>query len=289
MMKRKSQKREVEALGVVEESSKKKSRRQPQIGDRYGKLVVVSKADKPPHLKARGNYWLCQCDCGGTTIQPTRVLNSGNTTSCGCKIRPSIVGEKFGKLTVVEKIGTKGDKNKTRQTWLCKCECGGDRIVDTDSLKSGKTTSCGCRNKTHGMSQTRLYRIWSKMKQRTLNPKNNRYSNYGGRGIAICDEWLTFDSFKEWALLNGYSDDLSIDRIDVNGNYEPSNCRWTDNLTQANNKRTNVYYTHNGETLTFTQWCRKLNIDKEMARNKIRHHNYTIGQALGLETLIKKN
>lgn len=111
--------------------------------------------------------------------------------------------------------------------------------------------------------RTRLYRIFDHMKQRCYNKNNNRYKHYGGRGIVVCDEWNSdFDVFYNWAYENGYDDTLTIDRIDVNGNYEPSNCRWITNLEQQNNKRNNVLLTYNGKTQTMAQWARELNINR---------------------------
>lgn len=145
-----------------------------------------------------------------------------------------ITGQKFGKLTVLEYEG----RNDNRvQFWLCKCDCGNESIVRSSNLKSGNSKSCGCsindsRHKTnkantkHGKCNTRLYSIWSGMKSRCNYEKNDSFNDYGKRGISVCDEWEDdFQTFYDWAMRNGYSDDLSIDRIDNDGNYEPSNCR----------------------------------------------------------------
>jgi len=108
----------------------------------------------------------------------------------------------------------------------------------------------------HGMTNTRLHHIWKSIKQRCYNPNNNRYSNYGGRGITVCDEWRnSFNAFYEWAMANGYADDLTIDRKDTNGNYEPSNCCWATQKEQQNNRRNNCLITHNGETHTLAEWA----------------------------------
>lgn len=153
-----------------------------------------------------------------------------------------LTGQRFGMLTVIERAET---INK-RTRWLCKCDCGNEVIAEAYNLKSGHTQSCGClqreatsqANKTHGMSNTRLYRIWCDMHNRCYQKSYHAYQHYGGRGIVISDPWLRdFQPFYDWAMANGYRDDLSIDRIDPNGNYSPDNCRWVTMAEQNKNKR----------------------------------------------------
>ncbi len=152
----------------------------------------------------------------------------------------NLVGQKFNKLTVIERDYS---QNK-RPYWLCKCDCGNIVSVRGDLLRSGNTKACGCLYKKHGQAthtnRSRLYNIYHGMKKRCYNKKCNDYKYYGGRGIKICDEWLLpngFIRFYNWAVNNGYSDSPTIDRVDVNGNYEPSNCRWVDMKTQLKNRR----------------------------------------------------
>ena len=169
-------------------------------------------------------------------------------------------GQKFGRLTVIERAKK---ENERHAVWLCICDCGNYVTVKSDNLKSGNSKSCGClakeltrqRSLKHGEFGSRLYNIWAHMKNRCNNPSDKRYKDYGGRGITFCKEWNDFESFRDWASANGYRDDLTIDRIDVNGNYEPSNCRWATIEEQANNKRNNLVYTLNGRTQTLAQWC----------------------------------
>ena len=142
-------------------------------------------------------------------------------------------------MKVIKKMPDKKINGKQRKMVLVECtKCGKQKEVRADVKQT--TDYCrGCSSKTHGMTKSRLYNIWSNMKSRCNNPTNNRYQYYGGKGITVCDAWLnSFESFAEWANTNGYSEALSIDRINVNGNYEPSNCRWADSFTQAVNKQT---------------------------------------------------
>lgn len=201
-----------------------------------------------------------------------------------------LTGQKFGRLTVLRKATDEeiGDRDRKRGVfWCCQCDCGNTELVIVPSvvLKSGHTQSCGCiqKEKTskHGLSNSRIYSIWSSMKDRCLNPNHHAFNCYGGRGITICKEWMdSFESFHSWALENGYKEGLTIDRIDVNGNYEPSNCRWVTMKEQGNNRRTNHLVTFNGKTLTMSQWCEELNVPPYIVKSRINQHKWSIEQAL---------
>lgn len=174
------------------------------------------------------------------------------------EIRVDLTGKRFGHLTVICRSGSKNN----RTLWECRCDCGVTAFVDTHSLSTGNTKSCGCqkhRGRTiHGQAagnQTRLYRIWAAMKKRCKNPSNTNYDHYGGRGIRVCGDWNDFIPFRDWALANGYTDSLTIDRIDPNGNYEPKNCRWVTYAVQENNTTRNHYVEAYGKRMTVSQWA----------------------------------
>lgn len=174
-----------------------------------------------------------------------------------------LIGKRFGRLTVIRKDYKPKGSSGYRYYWICKCDCGNIKSVRSDQLRENSTTiSCGCYNKelsskklaeatrTHGMSSTKLYTMWRDMRHRCYSKKTDRYENYGGRGIEVCNDWNEkFESFMEWAFNNGYKEGLSIDRIDVNGNYEPSNCRFVTIKEQYRNKTNNVFVEYEGRKI----------------------------------------
>ncbi len=180
-------------------------------------------------------------------------------------------GQRFGMLTVVCK-DHKGSDGKWY--YKCQCDCGNTAIVRSNALTTGNTKSCGCQKgnrHTHHLSKTRLYGIWVGMRDRCNNPRNPAYVRYGGKGVCVCKDWdCDFFSFRKWALQNGYSAELSIDRIDVNGNYEPSNCRWATAKEQADNKTCNILITIGDRTQNLQQWCDEYGIKRNTVNTRVR-------------------
>lgn len=187
----------------------------------------------------------------------------------------NIEGKRFGRLIAIENVG----KNKQgRMLWKCKCDCGNTIVTTITHLTTKQTLSCGCLRKEkvtrlntkHGKTNTRLYKIWDSMKQRCYNHNAKNYKNYGGRGIKIYNKWLNdFESFYNWSMENGYKDTLSIDRIDGNKDYEPSNCKWSTRKEQNNNRRNNKLITYKGKTKTIAEWSNELGISYDVIKYRI--------------------
>lgn len=176
---------------------------------------------------------------------------------------------RFGRLAVLEMIGYHICPGRYKcKMWRCKCDCGNDVITRGKSLSGGVTKSCGClrdelqhkRVTKHGDCKSRLYSVWDSMRQRCNNPNNSAYKNYGGRGISICEEWDDYSSFKNWAIDSGFDDsaergECTLDRIDVNGDYCPENCRWVSMKIQSANRRNSLYLELNGVRKSLIEWA----------------------------------
>ena len=196
---------------------------------------------------------------------------------------------RFGRLTVIKRNRDKFIGKRKYVMWLCKCDCGNVVTVYATHLQQGRCKSCGClkreklikRNTTHGLSNTRLYQIYADMKDRCYNQNNSCYKDYGGRGIVVCNEWLnSFRNFYDWSIANGYKKSLTIDRIDVDGDYTSDNCRWSIQVEQQNNKRNNHLLTYNGETKTLSQWAKELGIKGVTLSARINIYGWSIERAL---------
>jgi hypothetical protein len=184
------------------------------------------------------------------------------------------IGQRFNSWLVIKRYGKQGKQ----PTWLCVCDCGNEGIIPSYNLKSGRSTNCGCKRKetlskmntTHGMTNSRLYNIWLNMKRRCYSLNASDYGRYGGRGITVCKEWYNdFQVFYDWSVQNGYTSKLTIDRIDNNGNYAPSNCRWTTRKIQANNSSHNHFITFKEERKTLSEWCCELNLNYHTIKRRI--------------------
>lgn len=185
-----------------------------------------------------------------------------------------LTGKRYGKLVVLDRAANIG----RQVAWRCQCDCGNEKTTTGWNLKSGQCLSCGCIVKEtsrmnpvkHGQSYTRLYHIWIGMKQRCYYAKHRHYDRYGGRGITVCAEWVDdFDAFYDWSMEHGYTDNLTIDRIDVDGSYSPSNCRWITLADQNGNTSKTKLYEANGEKHTIAEWSRITGIPKSTIRNRL--------------------
>lgn len=202
-----------------------------------------------------------------------------------------IIGQKFGRLTVIKLDHIKTTYRKFYY-YLCKCECGNEYVVIKGALLNGSTRSCGCYNNEvraekcrqrakHNLTDTRLHAIWEKMKGRCFCKTQPDYKIYGGRGITVCEEWKNdFMNFYSWAISNGYQDNLSIDRIDVNGNYEPNNCRWVSQKQQQRNRRNNRLITYNGETHCLFEWAEIYGINPKILSQRLNRDKMNFKQAI---------
>ena len=200
-----------------------------------------------------------------------------------------LTGQRFGRLEVLkldhkqQKVNKNGIKTGNVYYWLCKCSCGNLKVIRGTHLTNGLIQSCGCLQKetiakvaketrtTHKQSDSRIYGIYKHIKHRCYLTTDKDYINYGKRGIIMCDEWKNnFQAFYDWAMSNGYTDELTIDRIDVNGNYEPSNCRWVTKEIQNKNTRRNINITYKGETHNVREWSSILNININTLYDRLR-------------------
>lgn len=237
---------------------------------KFDRLTVLDYAGR----NKRGSIlWNCKCSCGNTCVAVGSDLLAGRKRSCGCLSKTltaqrsvkDLSDMRFGSLQVLRR---QGSTKKGTAAWLCVCDCGNTVVVSGENLRNQKTVSCGCkrseRHTTHGQSGTRLYRIWQHMKTRCNDPNHDHYQWYGGKGIRVCEEWNSFESFYRWAMQNGYEDTLTIDRVKTDGNYEPSNCRWISMKAQANNRSSNQAIEVSGKRYTLSEMAECFGMDYDM-------------------------
>ena len=215
------------------------------------------------------------------------------------KYDKDLVGQVFGRLTVIgrapDRISKRGD---ARHYWTCQCSCGNVVERRDDGLLRGTSVSCGCSRKErmstfmkermagkviYGDSRERIHNIWYLMKYRCEDKTSPSYDRYGGRGIYVCEEWSDgidgYFRFKEWSLANGYSEDLTLDRIDNDSGYSPDNCRWVDMYIQGNNKRTNRMVEYAGRTQTLSEWSRELGINMKVLHRRLDELGWDVNRA----------
>lgn len=191
------------------------------------------------------------------------------------------IGMKFNHVTVLSRNYERKSKSPY---YNCLCDCGRTFVRRKDCIYNPLNKTCGCcQREKHNGTHTRLYNIYKNMKARCQKTYAKHYEKYGGRGIKVCDEWnKSFNSFREWALNNGYQENLTIDRINNDGNYEPSNCRWVTRKEQSNNLRTNRILYYDGEYKTMAEWCNILNLKPSFIRKRLDRTNNDLDKALKL-------
>ena len=262
-------------------------------GMRFGRLTVQRRTENNKWGQAQ---WICLCDCGNETKVDAGSLTKGNTQSCGClrkerarrNTAADLAGRRFGRLTAIERVNEKGERPK----WLCRCDCGAEMVASSCDLLRGSVKSCGGlarektieRSETHGGSKTRLYQVWINMIRRCENKGRYAYKNYGARGISVCKEWKNFSTFREWALSTGYDETAAhgvctLDRVDVNGDYCPENCRWVTMKAQCRNKRGNRIVEFNGVKKTVAEWSEITGIEYNTLLRRI-NAGWDVGRAL---------
>ena len=251
-------------------------------GRRFGKLFVVRRVGRD----GKYQWWECRCNCGRIRTIYTARLTCGAMTSCGCSHKPvrigreNLTGQQFGRWTVIGTAAEKGPGWK----WLCRCECGTTALRSAYSLIRGHSRSCGCyrnevtgnRTRTHGMTETAEYAIWQGIKRRCLNPNEEAYPNYGGRGIIICDRWR--DSFGAFLEDMGPrpGPEYSVDRFpDNDGNYEPGNCRWATGSQQMRNTRLTRWVEAFGVRLPLQTWAEWADVPAGTIASRLDHLNWS--------------
>ncbi len=269
------------------------------IGQKFGRLTVIGEglaALCPSGTRQR--RMICRCDCGTEKVIRLIHLRSGKIRSCGC-LRPArklAIGGRFGRLVVLEESESrKFACGATRKQYLCQCDCGNKKIIDSGNLKGGDTKSCGCLHRElriqrnvpkHGHASgnviTGTYTTWRNMKARCANPKDRRFKDYGGRGISVCDRWLeSFENFL--ADMGERPDGLTLERVDNDGNYEPGNCKWATRKEQNNNSRNIVRVPYGQKGMSMAEFARMHGIPYAKFKYCYRVKKLTLEQILSAE------
>lgn len=265
------------------------SHKELSVGTRVGKLTLLTRLP--------GSKWKCKCDCGNQTVVKASHLKDGHTKSCGCLKSPDLTGRRFGMLTVIERAPNYQKGKSQHRRWRCRCDCGSESIHMASVLLRGDANSCGCNkatinagaHRTHGGSNTLLYRRWRTMIGRCADTSKKHASVYLNRGITVCEEWLGqngFNNFRAWALSHDYSPELTIDRIDNDKGYSPDNCRWISEKDQHSNTRRNVWLQYKGNKYLIPQLAAFTGIAEETLRSRIRY-GWSVERAV--ETPVARN
>lgn len=252
-------------------------------GRQFGRLTVIHRDhDK----QTRSVYWICVCECGNRISVRASHLSDGGTKSCGC-ISPNfkdLIGQRFARLFVKARVE---NNRRGRAVWKCLCDCGNTVTVNAGSLISGNTKSCGClkhdvgvangkARRRHGMTKSKAWICWDSMLQRCNNPNHKSYHHYGGRGISVCERWHVFENFYDDM---GEPNGLTLDRIDVNGNYDKANCRWATMKEQGRNTRVNRFLTLDGETMTIADFTERYDLSDNMIADRLKR-GWTVEDAI---------
>jgi hypothetical protein len=245
-------------------------------GLKFGKLTAIKLSEDKFDSNKTTKLWECKCECGNIVYKSARHLNEilkkGSQTGCGCTRYLEYINKKFGDLVVKKYLYS----NKKTRFWLCECCCG-DMIIKSSTMLLKNNNLCSKKKKDKLKYIHRIRNIYYLMKQRCYNPKDDRYKNYGERGIKICDEWLNdINSFINWSLNNGYKPNLEIDRIDNDKGYSPENCRWVDDYVQANNTTRVLKIEYEGKTQSLRKWCRELSLPYRKTHKRLFTYNWTV-------------
>ena len=252
----------------------------PAFRDRTGEIINNWKIIEFTYFDKHGaSHWVCECMCENHTRAIKTISQAKQRNQCRiCASKEKmndLFGQTFGRWTAI-------GHSYSRDGYIftpcqCSCEKHTQRDVRNDRLKNEESTSCGCyalekKTTAFGESRTRLYHIWDGMIRRCYDENNPRYQNYGARGVKVCDDWLDHSGylqFKEWAIQNGYNENLTIERINVNGNYEPTNCCWITMDEQAKNKTNTVYYQNGDNKITVVELSKKQNMKYETVKRRV--------------------
>lgn len=251
--------------------------------EKIGYLTVKKLSNDKFDSNGTTKLWECECVCGKIVYLSARILNEYKkkkaTPSCGCKQYINLIGKKFGDFIVEKKVYI----NKVVY-WECICCICGEKILKTTRSIQKNINSCSEKIKEISRIRKKIKHILDGMKRRCYSKNNKSYKDYGGRGIIICEEWLKdSNNFYNWALQNGYKEGLSIDRIKNDGNYEPSNCKWSTKKEQNNNKRTNLNIEYKGKIMTLKQWCNELNLPYRKTHDRIYSLKWSIEKAFTID------